>query len=163
MDIGGGSTEITLFSKNKVVVSQSFNIGTIRMLHNQIDKEYWSYFKNWVKEISEGYKPMMAIGSGGNINKLFKMIGRKGSKPVSTSKIRSLYELLESYSYEERMRVFSLNPDRADVIIPASKILLSVLKKAEIEKVLAPQIGLSDGIVHQLYEKHKEKKLAGNV
>ncbi|HLC82596.1 MAG TPA: exopolyphosphatase [Bacteroidia bacterium] len=158
IDIGGGSTEITLFSKNKVVVSQSFNIGTIRMLHEQIDKEYWSYFKNWVKEQTDGYKPLIAIGSGGNINKLFKMIGRKPNKPVSTLKIKNLYEVLESYTYEERMQLFGLNPDRADVIIPASKILLSVLKKAEIEKVLAPQFGLSDGIVHQLYEKHLEKK-----
>lgn len=158
IDIGGGSTEITLFSKNKVVVSQSFNIGTIRMLHNQIEKEYWNYFKNWVKEITEGYKPMMAIGSGGNINKLFKMIGRKPNKPIPTVKIKNLYEWLELYTYEERMRVFGLNPDRADVIIPASKILLTVLKKAEIEKVIVPQIGLSDGIVHQLYENYKEKK-----
>lgn len=158
IDIGGGSTEITLFSKNKVVVSQSFNIGTIRMLHEQIDKEYWSYFKNWVKEQTDGYKPLIAIGSGGNINKLFKMVGRKPNKPISTLKIKNLYEVLESYTYEERMQVFGLNPDRADVIIPASKILLSVLKKAEIEKVLVPQIGLSDGIVHLLYEKHLEKK-----
>ncbi len=158
IDIGGGSTEITLFSKNKVVVSQSFNIGTLRMLHEQIDKEYWSYFKNWVKEQTDGYKPLIAIGSGGNINKLFKMIGRKPNKPISTLKIKNLYEILESYSYEERIQVFGLNPDRADVIIPASKILLSVLKKADIEKVLVPQIGLSDGIVHLLYEKHLEKK-----
>lgn len=158
IDIGGGSTEITLFSKNKVVVSQSFNIGTIRMLHDQIDKEYWSQFKNWVKDVTEEYKPMIAIGSGGNINKLFKMIGRKPGKPIPTVKIRNLYEWLETYTYEQRMQVFGLNPDRADVIIPASKILLTVLKKAEIEKVLVPQIGLSDGIVHQLYEKHKEKK-----
>lgn len=158
IDIGGGSTEITLFSKNKVVVSQSFNIGTIRMLHEQIDKEYWGYFKNWVKEQTEGYKPLIAIGSGGNINKLFKMIGRKPNKPIATLKIKNLYEVLESYTYEERMQVFGLNPDRADVIIPASKILLSVLKKADIEKVLVPQIGLSDGIVHLLYEKHLEKK-----
>ncbi len=158
VDIGGGSTEITLFSKNKVVVSQSFNIGTIRMLHEQIDKEYWGYFKNWVKEQTDGYKPLIAIGSGGNINKLFKMIGRKPNKTISTLKIKNLYEVLESYTYEERMQVFGLNPDRADVIIPASKILLSVLKKAEIEKVLVPQIGLSDGIVHLLYEKYLEKK-----
>jgi exopolyphosphatase/guanosine-5'-triphosphate,3'-diphosphate pyrophosphatase len=157
IDIGGGSTEITLFSKNKAVVSQSFNIGTIRMLHNQIDKEYWNYFKNWVKEQTNGYKPLIAIGSGGNINKLFKMIGRKPNKPIATLKIKNLYDVLESYTFEERMQVFGLNPDRADVIIPASKILLSVLKKAEIEKVLVPQFGLSDGIVHQLYEKYLEK------
>lgn len=159
VDIGGGSTEITLFSKNKAVVSQSFNIGTIRMLHNQIDKEYWAYFKNWVKEVTTGYKPLIAIGSGGNINKLFKMTGRKQNKAIPTAKIKNLYEILESYTYEERIQVFDLNPDRADVIIPASKILLTILKKAEIEKVLVPQIGLSDGIVHQLYEKNLEKKL----
>ncbi len=158
IDIGGGSTEITLFSKNKAVVSQSFNIGTIRMLHDQIDKEYWSNFKNWVAEISKGYKPLIAIGSGGNINKLFKISGRKPNKLLPTYKLKGIYEVLESYTYEERVKLLGLNPDRADVIIPASKILLTVLKKAEIEKILVPQIGLSDGIVHQLYEKYKEKE-----
>ena len=158
IDIGGGSTEITLFSKNKAIVSQSFNIGTIRMLHNQIDKEYWNYFKNWIIEITKGYKPLMAIGSGGNINKLFKMSGRKINKPIATSKLKTLYEVLESYTYDERVQILGLNPDRADVIIPASKILLTVLKKADIEKVIVPQIGLSDGIVHQLYESYINKK-----
>jgi exopolyphosphatase / guanosine-5'-triphosphate,3'-diphosphate pyrophosphatase len=158
IDIGGGSTEITLFSKNKAIVSQSFNIGTIRMLHDQIDKEYWSYFKNWVKEITAGYKPLMAIGSGGNINKLYKMTGKKPNKPLAVSKLKSLCELIESYSYEDRIQVLGMNPDRADVIIPASKILLTILKKAEIEKIIVPQIGLADGIVHQLYEKYLERK-----
>jgi exopolyphosphatase/guanosine-5'-triphosphate,3'-diphosphate pyrophosphatase len=157
IDIGGGSTEITMFSKNVAVVSQSFNVGTIRMLHDQIDKEYWNYFKNWIKEITAGYKPLVAIGSGGNINKLSKMIRKKSGKPLPVSKLRSMYELLESYTYEERIQVLGLNPDRADVIIPASKILLTVLKKAEIEKIIVPEIGLADGIVHQLYEKHLEK------
>jgi exopolyphosphatase/guanosine-5'-triphosphate,3'-diphosphate pyrophosphatase len=163
IDICGGSTEITLFSKNKAVVSQSFNIGTIRMLHDQINKEYWIYFKNWVKEITKGYKPLIAIGSGGNINKLLRMSGRKLNKPFPTTKLKNLYEVLESYTYEERITVLGLNPDRADVIIPASKILLSVLKNAEIEKIIIPQIGLSDGIVHQLYEKYKEQKLTAKV
>jgi exopolyphosphatase/guanosine-5'-triphosphate,3'-diphosphate pyrophosphatase len=163
IDIGGGSTEITLFSKNKAVVSQSFNIGTIRLLHEKVDKEYWNYFKNWVREITKGYKPLIAIGSGGNINKLFRMSGRKNNKPIPTSKLKDLYELIDSYTYEERIRVLGLNPDRADVIIPASKILLSVLKNAEIEKLLVPQIGLSDGIVHQLYDKYKERKAVERV
>jgi exopolyphosphatase/guanosine-5'-triphosphate,3'-diphosphate pyrophosphatase len=158
IDIGGGSTEITLFSKNKAIVSQSFNIGTIRMLHDKIDKEYWNYFKNWVQEITKGYKPLIAIGSGGNINKLFKMSGRKLNKPLPTSKLKNLYELLESYTYDERVKILGLNPDRADVIITASKIVLTVLKKAEIEKIIVPQIGLSDGIVHQLYEKYLIEK-----
>jgi exopolyphosphatase/guanosine-5'-triphosphate,3'-diphosphate pyrophosphatase len=163
IDIGGGSTEITLFSKNKAVVSQSFNVGTIRMLHNRIDKDYWSYFKKWIEEISSGYKPLVAIGSGGNINKLYKMSGRKQNKPLATYKLKSLYELIESYTYEERIHTLGLNPDRADVIIPASRILLTILKKAEIEKIIVPQIGLSDGIVHLLYEKYKEKKLAEKI
>lgn len=163
IDIGGGSTEITLFSKNKAVVSQSFNVGTIRMLHDQIDKEYWSYFKNWVKEITAGYKPLIAIGSGGNINKLSKMTRKKTGKPLAVTKLKSLCELIESYTYEERIQVLGLNPDRADVIIPASRILLTVLKKAEIDKIIVPEIGLSDGIVHQLYEKHQEKILAEKV
>jgi exopolyphosphatase/guanosine-5'-triphosphate,3'-diphosphate pyrophosphatase len=163
IDIGGGSTEITLFSKNKAVVSQSFNVGTIRMLHNQIDKDYWSYFKKWVEEISSGYKPLVAIGSGGNINKLYKMSGRKQNKPIATPKLKSLYELIESYTYEERIHTLGLNPDRADVIIPASKILLTILKNADIDKIFVPQIGLADGIVHQLYEKYKEKKATEKV
>lgn len=159
IDIGGGSTEITLFSKNKAVASQSFNIGTIRMLHNKIDKEYWNYFKGWVREITNGYSPLIAIGSGGNINKIFKMSGRKPDKYLTTSKLKGIYEMLESYTYDERIQLLGLNPDRADVIVPASKILLSVLKQAQIEKMIAPQIGLSDGMVHQLYEKDREGKL----
>lgn len=158
IDIGGGSTEVTLFAKNKSVVSQSFNIGTIRMLHKKIDKEYWNYFKKWIQETSKGHKPLIAIGSGGNINKLFKMSGRKPDKALPTSKIKSIYTMLESYSYEERIQVLGLNPDRADVIIPASKILLTILKKAEIEKVIVPQIGLADGIIHQLYDNYHETK-----
>ena len=163
IDIGGGSTEITLFAKNKAIVSQSFNIGTIRMLHNQIDKEYWNYFKNWVREITKGYKPLIAIGSGGNINKLYRMSGRKLNKPFPTAKLKTLYELLESYTYEERIKIIGLNPDRADVIIPASKILLSILKNAGIEKIIIPQIGLTDGIVHQLFEKYIEKNLLEKI
>lgn len=160
IDVGGGSTEITLFSKTKIVASQSFNIGTIRMLHNQIEKEYWSYFKKWVKEVSEGYKPLVAIGSGGNINKVFKMLRKKENKPVTIGKLRSMFELMESYTYEERIKILGLNPDRADVIMPATRIFLSVMKNAGIEKIFVPQIGLSDGIVHLLYEKHKLKQEA---
>jgi exopolyphosphatase/guanosine-5'-triphosphate,3'-diphosphate pyrophosphatase len=157
IDIGGGSTEISLFSKGKSIGSQSFNIGTIRMLHNQIDKTYWNNFKNWIEELTKNYKPLVAIGSGGNINKLFKMSGRKPNKMISTEKLKSLYTLLESYTYEERIKILGLNTDRADVIIPASKILLTILKKAGIENTIVPQTGLADGIIHQLY---KDKKLA---
>jgi exopolyphosphatase/guanosine-5'-triphosphate,3'-diphosphate pyrophosphatase len=163
IDVGGGSTEITLFSKNKVVASQSFNIGTIRMLHGQVEKEYWNYFKKWVKEVTSGFRPLVAIGSGGNINKIFKMLRRKEGKPVSITKLRSLYELMEAYSYEDRIKKMGLNPDRADVIMPAARIFLTVMKNAEIEKIYVPEIGLSDGIVHELYEKHRQKQEAKSL
>lgn len=158
IDIGGGSTELTLFHKNKIIISQSFNIGTIRMLHNQIDKEQWSSFKNWIEKKTKDYSPIIAVGSGGNINKLFKMSGKKPNKAITTVKLKGLYELLASYTYEERIKILGLNPDRADVIIPASKILLTILKKANIEKTIVPQIGLADGIVHQLYESYLKEK-----
>lgn len=110
IDVGGGSTEITLFSKNKVVAAQSFNIGTIRMLNNQVKKEYWDYFKNWVHEITTGYTPLIAIGSGGNINKILKLLRKKENRPLSITKLRSFYELLCSYTYEERMKQLGLIP-----------------------------------------------------
>lgn len=157
IDVGGGSTEITLFHKNKVVASRSFNIGTIRMLHDKVSKELWGEFKDWVKDNTKGYKPLAAIGSGGNINKLFALSRKKQSKPITYSKLKSIYELLEAYTYEERIRELGLKPDRADVIMPASKIFLTIMRIAEIEKMYVPQIGLSDGIVHLLYEKHKSK------
>ncbi|MBI2269136.1 MAG: exopolyphosphatase [Bacteroidetes bacterium] len=162
IDVGGGSTEITLFNKNKVVVSRSFNIGTIRMLHDKVSKELWGEFKDWIKDNTKGYKPLAAIGSGGNINKLFALSRKKQSKPISYSKLKSIYELLEAYSYEERIRELGLKPDRADVIMPASKIFLTIMRLAEIEKMYVPQIGLSDGIVHLLYEKNKSKLAAAN-
>ncbi len=160
MDIGGGSTEITLFHKTKVVASRSFNIGTIRMLHNRVSKEYWTEFKDWIRETTKNYHPLTAIGSGGNINKIFAMSRKKQSKPITYAKLKSICELLEAYTYDQRVRELGLKPDRADVIVPASKIMLSVMKNAEIDKMYVPQIGLSDGIVHLLYEKYKSKVTA---
>lgn len=159
IDIGGGSTEITLFAKGKVVASQSFNVGTIRMLHEQIDKEYWTYFKKWIREMCETRGPITAIGSGGNINKLYKMTSKKEDKPLLVEKLKETCAMIETYSYEDRMRVLGLNPDRADVIVPASKILLSILKQSGAEKILVPQFGLSDGIVRGLYDKHRQKNI----
>ena len=157
IDVGGGSCELTLFDKNKVVAAKSFNIGTIRLLHNKVSKDLWHEFKEWIKEHTKDHHPLIAIGSGGNINKLFAMSRKKQSKPITYTKLKSLFEMLKSYSYEERICDLGLKPDRADVIIPATKIFLTVMKHAEIEKMYVPQIGLSDGIVHLLYEKHKGK------
>lgn len=157
IDVGGGSTELTLFADNKVVFSQSFNIGTIRLLHNTVSKEYWSAFKEKIKEISADNHPLTAIGSGGNINKLFKMLRKKDNKPVYYDRLKEMHEYISSFSVEERVTQLGLNPDRADVIVPAAKIFLTIMKYADIEKMIIPQIGLSDGIVHLLYENYKMK------
>ena len=155
IDIGGGSTELTLFSKNKIIAAQSFNIGTIRLLHDQIKKETWNNLKEWVSHNTKGFQPLTAIGSGGNINKLFKMADRKEHKPLAIDRIREIYDFLKECSLEERIIKLGLNPDRADVIIPATKVLLTILKTANIDQVFVPQVGLSDGIVHLLYDKYK--------
>jgi exopolyphosphatase / guanosine-5'-triphosphate,3'-diphosphate pyrophosphatase len=154
IDVGGGSTELTLFSDNHVVASQSFNIGTIRMLNEQVSKDYWQSFKAWIRENCSGFKPLTGIGSGGNINKMFKMLVKKDSRNLTYDKIREFNELLQAMPYEQRITDLGLNPDRADVILPASRIFLTVMKNAGINEIIVPQIGLSDGIIHQLYEKH---------
>jgi len=158
IDVGGGSTELTLISAGKALASKSFNIGTIRLLCDKVDKEEWESFKTWIKKNTAGIKPLSAIGSGGNINKLFKMTGKKDNKHMTYDKLKDMSDMLNSYTYDERVTVLGLNPDRADVIIPATKIVLTTMKHADIEKILVPQIGLSDGIVHLLYDEYKAKQ-----
>lgn len=158
IDVGGGSTEVTLIYKGKLVASRSFNIGTILLLYNKVEKQYWLDFKKWIKEASQGRGPIIAIGSGGNINKLYKMSDKKASKPLSYKRLKLLAGTIESYSPKDRVKILGLNPDRADVIVPASKILLAIMKSARIQSMIVPEIGLSDGIVHGLYQKHKKKK-----
>lgn len=158
IDVGGGSTELTLLSDKKVVAQKSFNVGTLRMLFNKIEKDEWEGYKQWIRKHTDGVKPLQGIGSGGNINKLFKMGGKKDTKHLSYDKLKSMHDMLSSYTFEERITVLGLKPDRADVIIPASKIFLSAMKHAGIEKIFVPQIGLSDGMIHQLYEEYRKKK-----
>ncbi|RME14870.1 MAG: exopolyphosphatase [Bacteroidetes bacterium] len=161
IDVGGGSTEITIYNKHKVVASRSFNIGTLRLLYNTIDNTVWEEMKQWIKKHTQGIYPIYAIGSGGNINKLYKMSGKKENKSLGYNKLKGLYEMLLSYTYEERVKLLGLKPDRADVIVPAAKIYLTAMKTADIEKIYVPQIGLSDGVIHQLYEeiRSSNKKL----
>lgn len=156
IDVGGGSTELTLFSDHRIIQSQSFNVGTIRMLQDQVSKETWLAYKDWIRQVTAGISPLTAIGSGGNINKLIKMAGRKEGRPISLEKLKEMFIYLQSFTYEERITKLGLNPDRADVIIPAAKIFISTIKTAGIEEVLVPQIGLVDGIIHLLYEKNRK-------
>jgi exopolyphosphatase / guanosine-5'-triphosphate,3'-diphosphate pyrophosphatase len=154
IDVGGGSTELTLYFDNKVIAAKSFNIGTVRMLLDKVDKDEWEEMKNWLKRNTNGIHPLSAIGSGGNINKIFKMSGKKETKHLSYEKLKSIYDMLSSYTYQERIERLDLKPDRADVIVPAAKVFLTVMKNADIEKVYVPQVGLSDGLVHDMYEKY---------
>ena len=158
IDVGGGSTELTLFSDVKTIDSKSFDIGTIRLLKNLVTKEKWGEMKKWIKEFASAFQPI-AIGSGGNINKIFRLSGKKEGKPLSYKTVRSIYNNLKSFSFEQRIQNLGLRPDRADVIIPASDIYLSVMKWAGIDKIYVPQVGLADGLIHILYEKHKGKNI----
>ncbi|NNC69367.1 MAG: exopolyphosphatase [Flavobacteriaceae bacterium] len=154
VDVGGGSTEFTIFSRGKIVKSKSFKMGTVRLINNT-KVENKAIFKNvekWVKENTKGLKRLSLIGSGGNINKLFKMSGRMPGKPLSYIFLNAQYQFLKNLSYHERISELSLNPDRADVIIPATKIYLSAMKSSGARKIYVPKIGLADGIVKGLYQ-----------
>ncbi|PQJ77886.1 Ppx/GppA phosphatase family protein [Polaribacter porphyrae] len=153
VDVGGGSTEFTLFSKGRILTSKSFKMGTVRLLNNKksVNKEIFANVEKWIKKNTKGLKNVALIGSGGNINKLFKMSGRTEGKPISLIYLNAQYQFLKQMSYQERISELSLNPDRADVIIPATKIYLSAMKWSGARKIYVPKIGLSDGIIKSLF------------
>ncbi|GGC58994.1 exopolyphosphatase [Pedobacter quisquiliarum] len=157
IDVGGGSTELTVFINRKMVASKSFNIGTIRILDNQDKPETWEEMKEWVKVHTKNYKNLAAIGTGGNINKLFRMSDEKDGHPLSFTKLKHLYNDLNSYSMKERISVFKLNADRADVIIPASEIYLTLMKWTGIKQIYVPRVGMVDGIINLLMEENLPK------
>lgn len=152
IDLGGGSIEFTLFTNQETLLSRSFNIGTIRMLNNKIKKKEFETLKIWLKNIVDKYEPIHLIGSGGNINKLFKISQLKKKEPVPYKKLKYIYQYLDSFSYEDRVKILELNPDRADVIIPASQIFLKIMKWTKAKEIMVPVIGLSDGIVNNEYQ-----------
>lgn len=153
VDVGGGSTEFTLFSKGKIINSKSFKIGTVRLINNKKsdNKIKFKKVQEWIEDNTKNYKHISLIGSGGNINKLFKMSGRDIGKPISYIYLNAQYQFLKKMSYKERISELSLNPDRADVIVPATKIYLSAMKWSGARKIYVPKIGLSDGIIKSLY------------
>lgn len=153
VDVGGGSTEFTIFSKGSIVNSKSFKMGTVRLINNKKseNKIIFKEVQNWIETNTENLKKIALIGSGGNINKIFKMSGRTVGKPISYIYLNAQYQFLKQMSYKERISELSLNPDRADVIIPATKIYLSAMKWSGARKIFVPKIGLSDGIIKNLY------------
>jgi exopolyphosphatase/guanosine-5'-triphosphate,3'-diphosphate pyrophosphatase len=155
MDVGGGSTEITLFHKNEVAFQKSFDIGTVRLLTNKVSDETWEDLKQSLKELAKKYNKLTAIGSGGNINKVFAMVNSKTLKSLPIEVIREFYRVLDPMSVDERMDVYKLKRDRADVIVPALKIYANAMKWANIEEIHVPKIGLADGLINHLYEQVK--------
>ncbi len=153
VDVGGGSTEFTIFSKGKIVTSKSFKMGTVRLLNNDkaTNKRIFKEVEHWIKSNTNSFKKISLIGSGGNINKIFKMSDRPMGKPLSYIYLKAHYQFLKQMSYNERITELGLNPDRADVIIPATKIYLSAMKWSGAQKIYVPKIGLSDGIIKGLH------------
>ncbi|MEN8703233.1 MAG: exopolyphosphatase [Polaribacter sp.] len=153
VDVGGGSTEFTLFSEGKIITSKSFKMGTVRLLNNKkaINKEIFGSVQKWIYKNTKDLKKISLIGSGGNINKLFKMSGRTEGKPISYIYLNAQYQFLKKMSYQDRITELGLNPDRADVIIPATKIYLSAMKWSGAKKIFVPKIGLADGIIKSLH------------
>ena len=154
IDVGGGSTELSVFVNKQPIASKSFNLGTIRILDNQDKEETWNEMKDWIKEHTKELKQVVGIGTGGNINKLFRMSGEKDDLPLSFLKLRNMYNELNSYSLKERISILKLNQDRADVIIPACEIYLTVMKWAGIKQIFVPKVGMVDGIINLLMEEN---------
>jgi exopolyphosphatase/guanosine-5'-triphosphate,3'-diphosphate pyrophosphatase len=151
VDVGGGSTEFTLFSDGKMINSRSFKAGTVRLLNNMVHDVAWDEIEKWIKTNTADYDEVTLIGSGGNINKLFKMSGKQQEKPLSYIYINSQYAFLNSLTYEQRIAELGLNSDRADVIIHATRIYLNAMKWSGARQIFVPKIGLSDGIVKAMY------------
>ena len=151
IDVGGGSTEISFFNSGKKVASKSFEVGTIRLLKGKVEEFVWQNIENWLKENIPQNDKMLLFGTGGNINKIHKILGCKDDEQVSSKNIKKLYKSLSPLSVEDRIDLFHLKPDRADVIVPAIEIYLFIMEKIGLHKIGVPKIGLSDGMIYKMF------------
>lgn len=154
IDVGGGSTELSVFIDKKLVASKSFNIGTIRILDNQVSPDQWKELENWTLDVKKRYKKLAGIGTGGNINKLFRLSGEKEKSPLSLVQLNKLYQTLNRCSLKERMLQFNMKADRADVIIPACEIFLNIMKWTGVRQIYVPKVGMADGIINMLIDEN---------
>ncbi len=159
VDVGGGSTEFTVFSNGRTVASKSFKLGTVRILNDMVRESIWDDVRKWIRKNTKKYEKLSLIGSGGNINSIYKTSGIKIGKPLSYFYLTDFYETLKSYTYHERIFELQMNPDRADVIIPATRIYLSAMKWSKAKNIYVPKIGLADGIIKSLYNEKLAKGL----
>jgi exopolyphosphatase/guanosine-5'-triphosphate,3'-diphosphate pyrophosphatase len=157
IDVGGGSTELTFFSEGKLSFKQSFNIGTIRLLKNMVEDSTWNEMKETIKNKTKGHKKIAAIGTGGNINKVFSLSKKKDGKPLSIELLRDYHKEMSAVSLADRIRLYKLREDRADVILPALQIYINVMRWADTEEIYVPKIGLADGLIQHLYAQVKAR------
>lgn len=157
IDVGGGSTEVTMYAQNHTIFKESFNIGTIRLLRDKVTEEQWDHMKWYIKTYTRDHHPIEAIGTGGNINKIFSISKRKEGKPLSLETLRDYHKELSSTTLEERKHLYQFRDDRADVIVPALQIYTSIMRWAEADEIYVPKIGLADGLIKMLYNERKEK------
>ena len=157
IDVGGGSTELTFFNNNELIFKESFSIGTIRLLKDQVSDNTWNEMKSFIKSKTKGFKTVEAIGSGGNINKIFSISKKKDGKPLPYELLKDYYKELSNVSLNDRINIYKLKEDRADVIVPALKIYISVMRWADAIYIYVPKIGLADGLVQHLWSEQKSK------
>lgn len=151
IDVGGGSTEVTLFSQNHTIFKESFNIGTIRLLHKKVASEQWEQMKWYIKTHVRDYQPIEAIGTGGNINKIFSISKRKEGKPLTLDLLKDYHKELSYTTLEDRKHLYHFRGDRADVIVPALQIYISIMRWSLADEIYVPKIGLADGLIKILY------------
>ncbi|MBX2828192.1 MAG: exopolyphosphatase [Flavobacteriaceae bacterium] len=159
VDVGGGSTEFTVFANGRTVASKSFKLGTVRVLNDMVKESIWDDVKKWIKKNTKDYDKVSLIGSGGNINSIYKSSGKKLGKPLSYFYLSNYFQRLKSYTYHDRIFELQMNPDRADVIVPATRIYLSAMKWSKAKNIYVPKIGLSDGIIKSLYNEKRAKAM----
>jgi exopolyphosphatase/guanosine-5'-triphosphate,3'-diphosphate pyrophosphatase len=159
IDVGGGSTELTFFAAGKLIFKRSFNIGTLRVLKNMVDEYLWDDMKDFIKRETKNYGDIVAIGSGGNINKIFSLSKRKEGKSLPVQLLKDYYKEFSNFSLEDRMRIYKLREDRADVIVPALLIYINIMRWGNIEEIYVPKIGLADGLIQHLYNELRGKAL----
>lgn len=162
IDVGGGSTELTFFSDGELVFKKSFNIGTIRLLKDQVKEADWNEMKDFLRQKTRGHHHVTAIGSGGNINKVFNLSKRKEGKPLDLDSLKAYHKDFSELTLAERMQQYRLREDRADVIVPALQIYINAMRWADAEEIYVPKIGLADGLIHTLYDEVGEKKHVTN-
>ena len=151
VDVGGGSTEFTVFANGQNIASHSFKLGTVRIINGMVEDAMWEQAQQWVTQHTKAYSKINVIGSGGNINSIYRFSEKKVGQPLSYLFMSNFYEKVKQYDYNQRVFELKMNPDRADVIIPATRIYLSAMKWAKAKNMYVPKIGLADGIVKQLY------------